>query len=219
MRRFAMLLGVALLAGLIAGSYGPSTTEAIHRSRHMWFNPPVEADGYNAYLTNGWGHSSDGISLDWDDVVQPNRAYDRAWAFSYDSAPTVQAKGVIIFGGPDYGTCTYRIWVEVRDEPSGVVRLRIGHIHAKQPQLAQVFYVFSNAVTWNGGAHIANMATASDYETCSWTAPHIHETHQNVAAEGIQTNTGLYPSNFTESSLPYANDSINTWTREAWWTP
>ena len=206
------LIFLAAVIGSLLGAYAPSS--AAGTGVRLWVSPPVEQDGKNAFLTSGWWHSSDAVSLDWDDVLESGKAFDRAWGFSSDPQAMVRAYGRVSYGGAEYLGCDHTVWTDIFDERDNWM-LSIAYVHTYQPQVSQVDYRFSSKLEWNSGIHIANMIPFRD--SCPWAGAHIHQSYRMASAAGVRLNSDLYPRTVPRYALPFLNSSKGNWIYEFWW--
>lgn len=209
-----LLVLITAAAGFALGGTTASVSAA-GSPQFLWFGPPVDKDGSTAFLTNGWYHSSDRVSLDWDDGIDSNKIFDRAWGASNDPNGTVRAYGKVSYGTADYMGCDHTVWIDVFDM-SGKWLLSVADVHAFQPQVKSLTYNFSYGLQWNPGIHVANMIPFRD--SCPWVGAHVHQSFSMSGAEGKKVNSDRFPLYVGATAFPFKNDDRTNWTNQFWWS-
>jgi hypothetical protein len=105
------------------------------------------------------------------------------------------------------------VYWHIKDLATTIVLGHVVHWHAWDARSFTIYWYFSNQNYFNYGRWIANTASDEFATSCSWTGPHVHETHETGNAGTWSKNSGR---GFTGNNN-YHNKQFIDWTRKVVW--
>lgn len=222
MRRSTALVVLSVLAGAFLGVVAPRSEASSLIS--FEFAPPIESSGSTVSLTNGWhsyGEDPADAGLDWGNVNSFD-AFLRGWGYG----PTPERTNY------SYATNSKTTWLNCQNS----TRVDIHSASGLYVGTSWLVHTSSSSSTVSlghtdsGYYNNVKVGTIINFnDTCSWTGPHIHETHGYTSKTGQsangswQLNSSQFPAvdpcpNKGDVCPTFVNNLRANWTRKATWS-